>query len=100
MIDLKKREKVMTNRDKEEICCVALHFVKQGYIFFRERPVRHDLLVLEALRHFNKAEVSKSTQGFLTSKGRFIDRKEAARIAFMAGQIPEPANRLISEDLW
>lgn len=45
-------------------------------------------------RHFDilhrfENEVSKSSsdQGFYTSKGRFVDRKEAAVIAMAAGQI-------------
>jgi hypothetical protein len=39
-------------------------------------------------------------QGFLTSDDRFVDRYEAAEIAFDAGQISEKTNILISEDLY
>ena len=44
-------------------------------------------------------------QGFLTSKGRFVGREEALRIAVASGQtmIDHPsrnATRLFSEDLW
>lgn len=42
-------------------------------------------------------------QGFLTSAGRFVDRKEAYRIAVEAGQIGEGAGyggELFSEDLY
>lgn len=42
-------------------------------------------------------------QGFVTSEGRFVDRREALKIAREAAQIvakTEPANRLFSEDLW
>lgn len=44
-------------------------------------------------------------QGFLTSTGRFVDRKEGCAIARAAGQIDEEkktggANTLYSEDLW
>lgn len=38
--------------------------------------------------------------GFLTSKNRFVNRKEAAAIAFDAGQIPEPSECLLSDDLY
>jgi hypothetical protein len=38
--------------------------------------------------------------GFMTSQGRFVDRKEAARIAYEAGQIPEPVAALHSEDIY
>lgn len=39
-------------------------------------------------------------QGFLTSKGRFVDRKEGALIAFKAEQISSPKTELYSEDLY
>ena len=43
------------------------------------------------------------TQGFLTSKGRFVNRKEAWKIALAAGQITEEdgyKQQLFSEDLY
>ena len=42
-------------------------------------------------------------QGFVTSTGRYVDRKEAAVIAQAAGQIrvkTGPADTLFSEDVW
>ena len=50
-------------------------------------------------------KVSRSPyhQGFLTSRGRFVDRTEAARIAIAAGQIKELQyhdEHLFSEDLY
>lgn len=47
-----------------------------------------------------ETEVGEYEQGFLTSKNRFVDRKEAAKIAFERGQIPEPKETLYSEDVW
>lgn len=43
-----------------------------------------------------------SKQGFETTAGRFVTRREAAEIAFKAGQIPkwEEGQILISEELW
>lgn len=38
-------------------------------------------------------------QGFVTNTGRFVSRKEAAEIAFKAGQIKEPKDALFSEDV-
>jgi hypothetical protein len=47
-----------------------------------------------------QTELSKYLKaGFLTTKGEFIDRKEAAKIAFEAGQIKKKISALISEDL-
>ena len=45
----------------------------------------------------------KEVDGFLTNKNRFVDRKEAADIAFKAGQIAQPTTHplgLYSEDLY
>lgn len=41
-------------------------------------------------------------QGFITSSGRFVDRKEAAQIALRSGQIERLkfGNELYSEDLY
>ena len=45
-------------------------------------------------------EVGEYIQGFLTNKNRFVDRKEAAIIAFDAGQIEKQKQTLYSEDLY
>ena len=44
----------------------------------------------------------RAVQGFLTDKHRFVNRKAAASIAFLAGQIDkiEPNQTLVSEELW
>lgn len=41
-------------------------------------------------------------QGFVTSKGRFVDRAEAERVARAAGQVTGEilGGELTSEDLW
>ena len=39
-------------------------------------------------------------QGFLTDTNQFVDRYEAAEIAFNAKQISEPLSILYSEDVW
>jgi hypothetical protein len=40
------------------------------------------------------------SQGFVTNKGRYVNRKEGGEIAFKAGQIDKPTSMLFSEDLW
>lgn len=47
-------------------------------------------------------EASKKSydQGFVTNKGRYVDRADAAKIAFEAGQIETEESYLISEMLW
>ena len=39
-------------------------------------------------------------EGFLTSHDRFVDRAEAASIAFLAGQVMTYKRKLFSEDIW
>jgi hypothetical protein len=43
---------------------------------------------------------AKAIQGFLTSDDKFVDRKEAGKIAFEFGQINAPDDCLFSEDLY
>lgn len=45
-------------------------------------------------------ECGKYTQGFLTSKNRFVDRIEGAKIAKQANQIGSGITVLYSEDLY
>lgn len=39
-------------------------------------------------------------QGFLTNKGNYLSREDAAKLAFSQGQITKPRSYLLSEDLW
>lgn len=70
----------------------------------RERPARHGDLWLLLPRGMN-ADHEDVTHGFMTSRGRFVDRQEAARIVVAMKQGTsrvfegyEPA--LFSEDMW
>jgi hypothetical protein len=80
------------------------------------RPVNVDHgMVFCGLRHGNclyamcaftglrQAQAGKETQGFITTKNRFVDREEAARIALSSGQIKKLSyskKSLYSEDLY
>lgn len=66
-------------------------------------PARHSTLMHPMHPHFGSAP--DADQGFLTSTGRYVGRKEALQIARAAGQplIDHPGrhpSRLFSEDLW
>lgn len=69
-------------------------------------PARHHSLLHPFIMRTSVREVSRH-QGFLTSTGRYVDRKQGYRIALNAGQF-DPDNRksgsassdLFSEDLW
>jgi hypothetical protein len=64
--------------------------------------------IFTGLRHidaFVKAYERSGTRfrddqmGFVTSTGRFVSRKEAAQIAYNAGQIRAPKDELFNDDL-
>lgn len=64
------------------------------------RPLRHDSAI-EAAHGALKLEgpLGEHVQGFVTSRGRFVGREEAAEIATRAGQC-KPTDYLFSEDVW
>ena len=100
-------------RTDEYILCAAILFhdeqvrkhqprnVKTGFVICGRR--HHNCFMTNAILGPVKV---KTTQGFITSKDRFVDRKEAGEIAFKAKQIDIPlldnGERviLISEDLY
>ena len=73
--------------------------VKEPDDIYRLRIGRHHAEIL----HIFGKEVDHSTDGFYTSYGRWVDRREAARIALACGQCSEPlimGNRLDSSDIY
>lgn len=88
----------------ERIVSAAIKY--NGLILSLERPARHHDII-----HKFVSFVGSGEQGFLTSDGRFVDRKEARGISEEADQIIEseivdgvPRRRihplLFSEDVW
>jgi hypothetical protein len=96
-------------RSKERILCSAIWFKTE-----EEHPNqptgRWMGLTVCGLRHNNCYHIAyliskdlknlHHEQGFLTSKNRFVDRVEAASIAFLAGQTKTFKKKLFSEDLY
>lgn len=96
----------------ERILCAAIHYTNIG------KPPFHSVknndewpgVVICGWRHHNCISTWKSAtgfntdqssvQGFLTSENRFVNRKEAGKIAFVAGQITIETDCLFSEDLY
>ena len=69
--------------------------LKDGRVFVGHR---HDKIILgHPGEDFKRPN---STQGFITGNGKFVDRKEAGRIAFECGQIKKLTDHLSSEDLY
>lgn len=78
----------------------------RAMIYTQPAPARHHhILHSMPSSHIDGGTVGEHAQGFITSTGRFVDRKEAMTIAFLSGQVkPETIMRkvpdLFSEDLW
>jgi len=93
---------------QEDIRCAAVHYNDGNE--YPHQPRNIDVgYVLCGLRHHNcfvmrndknDGRRNNTIQGFLTSKDRFVTRKEAVQIAVDAGQIPELVDILFSEDLY
>jgi hypothetical protein len=58
---------------------------------------RHAHIIID-----NKFEViiTQEMQGFVTDDDKFINREEAAKIAYECGQINKPKRELFSEDIF
>ena len=91
----------------EKIICAAIKIVETGKVFYGHR---HDQC-LNSLNNelswtMNRQEILKvkKVQGFVTSEGRFVDRKEGLKIALENDQIIDKTqirgDNLYSEDLY
>jgi hypothetical protein len=98
----------------ERILCSAIHYPEENTAVHKPRNITEGI-VLCGFRHSDvigqfsaltgrRTNIVPHTQGFLTSKNRFVNREEALEIAEKAGQIPETVEirggRLYSEDLY
>lgn len=99
----------MDKSEKEYILCASVWF-DDGVVTYHHQPknIKSGFVVSGRRHHncfytvsvFTDDPLSKATQGFLTNTNRFVDRKEAAKIAYEAGQVPELYEQLISEHLY
>jgi len=69
------------------------------------RPFRHDAVIHRAVQIFGVKTInSEWKQGFVDQYGNFYTRKQALRIAKVAGQVDDSEGPrveiLMSEDLW
>ena len=93
----------------EYILCAAVHFRDEIKREHQPKNIESGIVVCGRRHHnalmtlFEFAKEPKSEkvkQGFITNKDRFVDRKEAAQIAYKCGQISKEQKTLFSEDLW
>ena len=98
----------MIDNSKEYILCAAIkrkrpkkchkcYYDQLSDIFEIEIGYRHPDIMY---RFFKEVSTEPYSDGFYTSKGRFVDRKEAAKIAYECGQTSEFKGLLFSEDLY
>lgn len=97
-------------REIEYIICSAIHFndgkehlhqpknITEGFVLCGRR--HHNCIT--NLTVFNKkmSDYKTKTQGFITSKDKFVNRQEASLIAEASGQIKVCNGCLFSEDLY
>ena len=106
----------MIDNSKEYIICAANHYddgekqihgprnIESGFVICGRR--HHNCISIFAqMVGFPYDEnglklMNTETQGFLTSKDRFVTREYGAEIALEAGQTDELKRRLFSEDLY
>ncbi len=87
----------------EDMETITKAAIKNGdRIWSLNKPGRHhDVLAIMATNLVYQLDLD--IQGFITSTGRFVDRKEACLIATKAKQIlvkTRPLDTLFSEDVW
>lgn len=92
---------------QEYVLCAAIH-VEDGEKHVHQPKNIESGYVVTGWRHHNCFKIinligSKPynhTQGFLTSKNRFLNRQEAGALAKQCGQLNYHTDRLFSEDLY
>jgi hypothetical protein len=98
----KKEHDYIETRIQEVPELIVAAAVRYGHqIMFVERPGRHHDSFVAGLRTDENYDC-----GFVTSRGRFVSRKEAGEIVLTTGQgsprsgKSNPKNHLFSEDMW
>ncbi len=78
--------------------CAAIRF-NSGLIVAEKR---HDRCIKATIGRFTRAEVAEAEQGFMTTRGRFVDRREAWILWVAAGgRVEREGIRILfSEDLY
>lgn len=84
---------------KSQVTISAAAILQDGKVYTGKR---HHLIIRDIAEQTGIRPVT-GRQGFVTSNGRFVGRKQAARIALQAGQITKlkyDPEELFSEELW
>lgn len=88
----------------ETIICAATHCLINDKVYYGHRHNHcRDAMNDELSWTMNREQISKveKIQGFVTSSGRFVDRKEGAKIWIkLGGVLKFSSEELYSEDLY
>lgn len=97
----------MIDNSKEYILCAAFKLKQEcEHAYLYPKPYRQVFSMALGWRHadiiYKYMDVIDQSDlgGFCTSKGRYVDREEAAKIALECGQISEEKRLLYSEDIY
>jgi hypothetical protein len=82
---------------KEKIVKAAVKVGDKVYVGWHHRDIFDEIWETERL---GIDEIKQEMQGFVTNTGKFVNRIEAANIAFKAGQIKSGTNSLDSYQLF
>lgn len=78
-----------------------MKIIKQAAIYHNGiifKGIRHKDIIMNAPKHINIR--NGGIEGFVTINGLFVDRKEAADLAYRFGQIKQQVTELKSEHLY
>jgi hypothetical protein len=104
-------EFLANNERPEYILCAAIYY-QDGKVYPHQPKNIDTGIVACGRRHHNCFSILYSllgdnynvtlaeSQGFLTSKDRYVTREEGAEIAFKSGQIKQKQETMFSEDLY
>lgn len=112
MIDFQRLQAHLDNGETEYVMCAA-NWIDDG-CHYTHKPFnintglvfsgwRHNQIFEQTEYHFpHWAFGKKTTQGFLTTKNRFLNRADALKLVRETGQLTKPliGGELTSEDLW
>lgn len=99
--DAVARARAEARGEPEAIACAAI-LADDGTMVTVPRPGRHHHLIF-AMTHNGHGPIGPDAQGFSTTRGRFVDRREGLAIASAMGQVvhKHPSyDMLYSEDMW
>lgn len=92
----------MSNEQREVPACAAIQLADGALIAGK----RHDECIKNAVKlNVSRIEIGLAVQGFMTTHGRFVDRKVGYELALVAGIVDHrrhqgAATILFSEDLY